>query len=110
MKNTTRMEEALWKAYAERLLTDIETSVFLSPECFPDGTHNIRMYNRWADSEVMVSLLDGVIHREDGPAVFLKGTKRFLWVLDGKLTDMETVLDTPEKREAYLLEESLRRL
>jgi len=51
----------------------------------------------------------GFCHREDGPAViFEDGSK--MWCLDGKDVRMEAVLDTPEKREAYLLEESLRRL
>jgi hypothetical protein len=51
----------------------------------------------------------GELHREDGPAVsYPNGTQ--WWYLKGKEVDMETVLDTPEKREAYLLEESIRRL
>ena len=58
---------------------------------------------------------DGKLHREDGPAIirpsgykgwWLTGT----WWLNGKEVRMEDVLDTPEKREAYLLEESIRRL
>jgi hypothetical protein len=52
---------------------------------------------------------NGEPHREDGPAVIWQdGTQE--WYLSGKEVRMEAVLDTPEKREAYLLEESLRRL
>jgi len=51
----------------------------------------------------------GLIHREEGPAdISHDGFQA--WYLNGKKVCMETVLDTPEKREAYLLEESLRRL
>jgi hypothetical protein len=51
----------------------------------------------------------GVVHREDGPAIiYLDGSKQ--WYVHHRLTTMEDVLDTPEKREAYLLEESLRKL
>jgi hypothetical protein len=52
---------------------------------------------------------NGQRHREDGPAIIYRDGSQE-WHLNGRLTDMETVLDTPEKREAYLLEESLRRL
>jgi len=51
----------------------------------------------------------GKQHREDGPAVTYSDGST-LWYLSGKEVRMEDVLDTPEKREAYLLEESLRRL
>jgi hypothetical protein len=51
----------------------------------------------------------GKLHREDGPAIFCENVS-CLWYLNGGLADKETVLDTPEKREAYLLAESLRRL
>jgi len=52
---------------------------------------------------------NGLRHREDGLAViFSDGLQR--WRLNGETVRMEDVLDTPEKREAYLLEESLRRL
>jgi hypothetical protein len=53
--------------------------------------------------------LNGHLHREDGPAIIYRDGSR-AWFLDGKEVRMEDVLDTPEKREAYLLEESLRRL
>ena len=52
---------------------------------------------------------NGKFHREDGPAfIYPDGTQEW-WLEDWKVW-MEAVLDTPEKREAYLLEESLRRL
>jgi len=53
--------------------------------------------------------LAGKLHREDGPAVVYPSGFVF-WVLRNKRVTREDVLDTPEKREAYLLEESLRRL
>jgi len=53
--------------------------------------------------------LNGRRHREDGPAIIWKKGGRDWW-LNGEKARMEDVLDTPEKREAYLLEESLRRL
>ena len=53
--------------------------------------------------------LNGKRHREDGPAaIYPNGTQ--YWYRNGKEVRMEDVLDTPEKKEAYLLEESLRRL
>jgi len=52
---------------------------------------------------------NGELHREDGPAVIYRDVAQY-WYLHGKEVRMEDVLDTPEKREAYLLEESLRRL
>ena len=58
-------------------------------------------YQRW--------YRNGKLHREDGPAVIVPNAYP-AWYLRGKKVSMETVLDTPEKREAYLLEESLRRL
>ena len=48
-------------------------------------------------------------HREDGPAIIFPDGSQ-CWLLNGKAVSMEAVLDTPEKMEAYLLEESLRRL
>jgi hypothetical protein len=53
--------------------------------------------------------LYGILHREDGPAI-IRDDGSQEWHLNGKEVRMETVLNTPEKREAYLLEESLRRL
>jgi len=53
--------------------------------------------------------LNGHLHREDGPAIIWPSGSRW-WYLNGKEASMETVLDTPEKMEAYLLEESLMRL
>jgi hypothetical protein len=53
--------------------------------------------------------LHGKLHREDGPATVYP-TGFVFWFLHGKRVEREDVLDTPEKREAYLLEESLRRL
>jgi hypothetical protein len=52
---------------------------------------------------------DYALHREDGPAIIWADGFQW-WFLGGKKVRMETVLDTPEKREAYLLEESLRKL
>ena len=52
---------------------------------------------------------DGELHREDGPAVIFPSGSQY-WYRNGKEVSMETVLDTPEKMEAYLLEESIRRL
>jgi len=52
---------------------------------------------------------NGKYHREDGPAaIFTDGSQA--WWLNNKRVRLEDVLDTPKKREAYLLEESLRRL
>jgi len=51
----------------------------------------------------------GWCHREDGPAVIYPDGSREWW-LKGWEVGMEYILDTPEKREAYFLEESLRRL
>ena len=52
---------------------------------------------------------NGLRHREDGPAaIYPDGSQD--WYLNDKPVRMEDVLDTPEKMEAYLLEESLRRL
>jgi hypothetical protein len=53
--------------------------------------------------------INGLLHREDGPAIVCS-TGTLFWILNGERVDMEAVLDTPEKMEAYLLEESLRRL
>ena len=61
----------------------------------PDGTQRWYRY--------------GKRHRKDGPAIIWKKGGRDWW-LNGEKARMEDVLDTPEKREAYLLEESLRRL
>jgi len=83
-----------------------------------DGTRR-HFCNRLLDREDGPAVIDkggsqwwfrnGKCHREDGPAVIYPDGSLH-WYLNGKPTDMETVLDTPEKREAYLLEESLRRL
>jgi len=52
---------------------------------------------------------EGVLHNASGPAIiYVTGNSE--WYLNGKKVRREDVLDTPEKREAYLLEESLRRL
>jgi hypothetical protein len=53
--------------------------------------------------------LNGEIHREDGPAIIFPSGYQG-WRLKGERVRMEDVLDTPEKREAYFLEEALRRL
>jgi len=53
--------------------------------------------------------LNGKLHREDGPAVTYPDGNCSWWLNDLEAR-MEDVLDTPEKREAYLLAESLRRL
>jgi len=52
---------------------------------------------------------NGSLHREDGPAVIYPNGYQ-AWYLNGEAVRMEDVLDTPEKMEAYLLEESLRKL
>jgi hypothetical protein len=76
--------------------------------------HNGRLHREdgpaviWPDGD-QCWCLKGLFHREDGPAfIYRDGTPA--WYLNGKEASMEDVLDTPEKREAYLLEESLRRL
>jgi len=66
--------------------------------------------NGWhTDKMFLRHYQNGFRHKEDGPAVTHKEGYR-AWYLNGKEVRMEDVLDTPEKREAYLLEESLRKL
>jgi len=55
-----------------------------------------------------VHFKEGKVHREDGPAILTFWGAE--WWLEDRKVRMEDVLDTPEKREAYLLEESLGRL
>jgi len=62
---------------------------------YPDG------YQAW--------YLNDKRHREDGPAVIWPNGHQE-WFLNGEEVCKRKVLDTPEKREAYLLEESIRRL
>jgi len=52
---------------------------------------------------------NGLTHREDGPAVIFPDGFRAWW-LNGKTVCMGDVLDTPEKLEAYFLEETIRLL
>jgi hypothetical protein len=49
------------------------------------------------------------LHREDGPAIeWASGTKE--WWLNDKEVRLEDVLNTPEKLENYLLNETLKKI
>jgi hypothetical protein len=66
------------------------------PACiFPDGTQ------MW--------YIRGSLSREDGPAIVC-GNGTAFWALDGRLVDKEDVLDTPEKVEEYLLNQTIERI
>ena len=49
------------------------------------------------------------LHREDGPAVEYTGGKKW-WYINSKRVTMEDVLNTPEKLENYLLNETLKKI
>jgi hypothetical protein len=66
------------------------------PACiFPDGTQ------MW--------YVHGELSREDGPAIVC-GNGYTFWALNGRLVDREDVLDTPDKVEQYILNQTIERL
>jgi hypothetical protein len=117
------MKERLWRwfAYLNGICWQFFAGIFhrkVVHFVWPNGTEYWRRSGKFHREDGPSVILDdgsqfwhrkGALHREDGPAIIWQDGKQEWW-LNGKAVRMETALDTPEKMEAYLLEESLRRL